>query len=66
MRDGKFREFSTVNFPGGYDDGGVNAAFAEAIEEADIEFDDPADETSKSGENSATDDFAVETETLQF
>lgn len=33
MRDGKFREFSTVNFPGGYDEGGVNTAFAEAIED---------------------------------
>jgi hypothetical protein len=33
MVDGKFREFSTTNFPGGYDDGGVNTAFAEAIEE---------------------------------
>jgi len=32
MVDGKFREFSTVNFPGGYDRGGVNAAFADAIE----------------------------------
>jgi len=35
MRDGKFREFSTVNFPGGYDEGGVNTAFAEAIEKFD-------------------------------
>jgi len=33
MRDGKFREFSTVNFPGGYDEGGVNTAFAEAVGE---------------------------------
>lgn len=33
MKDGKFREFSTTNFPGGYDDGGVKAAFAEAVEE---------------------------------
>jgi hypothetical protein len=66
MRDGKFREFSTVNFPGGYDEGGVNTAFAEAIEEAEVEFDDPADDDSESGENSATEDFAVETETIQF
>lgn len=65
MKDGKFREFSTTNFPGGYDEGGVNAAFAEAIEEADAEFDDPADEPDKSGENLAT-DFAVETKTIQF
>jgi hypothetical protein len=34
MKDGKFREFSTVNFPGGYDEGGVNTAFAEAVKEA--------------------------------
>lgn len=33
MWDGKFREFSTVNFPGGYDEGGVNTAFAEAVDE---------------------------------
>jgi hypothetical protein len=38
MRDGKFREFSTVNFPGGYDEGGVNTAFVEALdEEADFD-----------------------------
>lgn len=36
MKDGKFREFSTTNFPGGYDEGGVNAAFAEAVEEIDF------------------------------
>lgn len=36
MRDGKFREFSTVNFPGGYDEGGVNTAFAEAIDDVDF------------------------------
>lgn len=66
MQDGKFREFSTVNFPGGYDDGGINAAFAEAIEEAEVEFDDPVDDDDKSGENSATGDFAVETKTIQF
>ena len=35
--EGKFREFSTVNFPGGYDEGGVNAAFAEAITEGDAD-----------------------------
>ena len=40
MKDGKFREFSTTNFPGGYDEGGVNTAFAEAIEdEVDFEED---------------------------
>jgi hypothetical protein len=66
MKDGKFREFSTVNFPGGYDEGGVNAAFAEALEGAETEFDDPADDTDKSGENSATEDFAVDTETITF
>jgi hypothetical protein len=66
MKDGKFREFSTVNFPGGYDEGGVNAAFSEALEDADVEFDDPADDDDKSGENSATEDFAVDTETIKF
>lgn len=70
MKDGKFREFSTVNFPGGYDEGGVNTAFAEAVEEQAVEFDDPSEEEEPSdgdeGENLATDDFAVETETIQF
>jgi hypothetical protein len=40
MKDGKFREFSTVNFPGGYDDGGVNAAFSAAIEEREFDTHD--------------------------
>lgn len=72
--DGKLREFSTVNFPGGYDSGGVAAAFAEATEQAistvevnNDEFDDPADDASKSGENSATEQaFSVDTETIHF
>jgi hypothetical protein len=38
MVDGKFREFSTTNFPGGYDEGGVNAAFVEALEDVDEDF----------------------------
>jgi len=37
MQDGKFREFSTTNFPGGYDEGGVNAAFSQAIDDLDFE-----------------------------
>lgn len=69
--DGKLREFSTVNFPGGYDEGGVSAAFAEAIEEAIAEFDDAPQEEATDGdgaENSAATDstFAVETETITF
>lgn len=71
LRDGRLKEFSAVNFPGGYDDGGVKAAFAEAaVEEANaIEFDDPTGESN--GENSAADDdvdseFTVNTETLNF
>jgi len=63
MVTGRFREFSTVNFPGGYDSGGVGPAFAEAIEE-EIEFDDSEDDSDKSDENSAA-DFAVTTETYQ-
>jgi hypothetical protein len=66
MVDGKFREFSTVNFPGGYDEGGVNAAFAEAVEEATVEFDDSGDDEDSPDENSAAEDFAVDTETIQF
>jgi hypothetical protein len=65
MKDGRFREFSTVTFPGGYDEGGVNTAFAEAVEEATAEFDDPADKETESGENSAT-EFAVQSETFEF
>lgn len=38
--DGELREFSTVNFPGGYDDGGIKAAFAEAAQDAVGDFDD--------------------------
>lgn len=71
--DGKFREFSTVNFPGGYDEGGVKAAFAEAVGEAmdEFEFDDAAD-GSESAENSATEspedaEFeGAQTETITF
>jgi hypothetical protein len=40
MVDGKFREFSVVNFPGGYDDGGVNTSFAEAVSEVEISDED--------------------------
>jgi len=38
--DGKLQEFSTTPFPGGYDDGGLRAAFAESAVEAaeSIEF----------------------------
>jgi len=66
MVDGKFREFSTTNFPGGYDEGGINAAFADAAEEAANQFDDSADGNNKPDENSVTEDFAVTTKTLQF
>lgn len=61
MVTGRFREFSAVNFPGGYDEGGVGAAFSEAVEELELEFDD----SDESGENSAT-EFAVTTETYQL
>lgn len=71
--DGTLREFSTVNFPGGYDSGGVAAAFAEAATDAVAEFDDEADaekpEEGDASENSAaesTTEFSVQTETLHF
>jgi hypothetical protein len=38
--DGTLREFSTTPFPGGYDDGGLRAAFAEEAVEAAEEFAD--------------------------
>jgi len=68
LKTATLQEFSTVNFPGGYDEGGLRAAFADAAVEAVTEFDDPADDARKSGENSAADDstFAVETETITF
>lgn len=66
----KLREFSTVNFAGGYDEGGVAAAFAEEASDAvDAEFDDPPDEEpgdGDGGENSAAKTFSVETETITF
>jgi hypothetical protein len=69
--DGKLREFSTVNFPGGYDSGGVAAAFAEEAVEAveDMEFDDGSEEEPSEGddpENSAADTFSITTETVTY
>lgn len=61
LRDATLQEFSTTPFPGGYDDGGLARAFAEAVE--DMEFDDPADGGRKSGENSAA-TFGISTETI--
>lgn len=58
--DGTLQEFSTVNFPGGYDDGGVSMAFAEEAIEA-VEVDDEGD----SSENSA-DSFSYTKETVTF
>jgi hypothetical protein len=63
--DGKLREFSSVPFPGGYDEGGVGlpaTAFAESVlDKAEATFDDGAND-SMSPENSAS---AV-TETISF
>lgn len=65
--DGKLREFSTVNFPGGYDDGGVAAAFAEeAVEAADAVEVDDAPNGDDGAENSAAESFSVDTETITF
>ncbi|WP_372611635.1 hypothetical protein [Halomonas sp.] len=67
--DGKLREFSAVNFPGGYDGGGVAAAFAEAATSAVGEFDDEANADNASenlATDSETDEFSVTTETLTF
>lgn len=73
LADATLREFSTVNFPGGYDEGGVAPAFAEeAVEAAEAaDFDDPSDgkevsdDADDEGENSAA-DFSVTTETVTF
>ena len=72
LQDGSLQEFSAVNFPGGYDDGGVAPAFAEAATEAVQagEFDDsPQGQEAREGdgdENSAASDFSVDTETVTF
>lgn len=55
--DGQVQEFSTVNFPGGYDEGGVKAAFAEAAQEA-VPVDDSPEED-KGDENLAA--FTIST-----
>jgi hypothetical protein len=59
MKDGKFREFSTVNFPGGYDEGGVNTAFAEAVEDEMVSVEDDGVETDD-------EDFAIGSEVVNF
>lgn len=41
--DGTLQEFSTTPFPGGYDDGGLRAAFAEAATDAASQFDGHGD-----------------------
>lgn len=71
--DGEMREFSAVNFPGGYDEGGVAAAFAEAATDAIAEFDDDPQggnsDEEEGSENSAADSettFSVEIETRTF
>ncbi|AAO61390.1 prohead protease Pro [Halophage HF1] len=69
--DGQIREFSTVPFPGGYDEGGLglpSAAFAESIMEqvnAAVDDEDEANplDVGESSENSA---FSVRTETISF
>lgn len=71
LKDGSLTEFSATNFPGGYDDGGIAAAFAEeAVEAADaIEFSDEDEDEPRgeaNSENSAADSFSVNTETITF
>lgn len=43
LADAKLQEFSTTPFPGGYDDGGLRAAFAEAATDAVSHFDEHGD-----------------------
>lgn len=59
LKDARLSEFSTTNFPGGYDDGGLASAFAEAI--GDLEYNDEPDD-----EGSECSEFAVQTETISF
>lgn len=74
LQDATLREFSTVNFPGGYDEGGVATAFAEAAVDAadavDADFDDESERGEASeaedSENSAADSFSTTVETITF
>lgn len=60
LRDAKLREFSTTNFPAGYDEGGLASAFAEAaVDAVGGEHDDEP-----TGEGSESSEFAVRTETI--
>jgi hypothetical protein len=66
--DGTLQEFSTTPFPGGYDDGGLRAAFAESAVEAaeSIEFDDESDDAPSSEGDSENSGIAVFTEELSI
>lgn len=62
LRDATLKEFSTTNFPGGYDDGGLATAFAEAaVDAVDSDFDDGQD--GDGSENSGS-SVVVRTETI--
>lgn len=61
LRDATLKEFSTTNFPGGYDEGGLATAFAEAAVDAadtDFEVDD------ENGSENSGSSVAVRTETI--
>lgn len=66
--DGQLQEFSTTPFPGGYDDGGLRAAFAESAVDAaeSIEFDDEQDDAPSSEGSSENSEVAVFTETISI
>lgn len=64
LRDATLQEFSTTNFPGGYDDGGLAASFAEAAVEEASEFDDAAEDAPSDGD--AAENSAIGHETLTF
>lgn len=63
LRDATLKEFSTTNFPGGYDEGGLAASFAEAaVNAADFEVDD--EPNGGSGSENSGSSVAVRTETI--
>lgn len=56
LKEATLQEFSTTNFPGGYDDGGLQTAFQEAAEEASIINDDFGNEGGDEDGSTETDD----------
>lgn len=68
MKDGKLREFSTTPFPGGYDEGGVQAtaAFSDAVEAEFNQCDEEPNEQGGSEAGSPVATFTIRTSNMEF